>query len=209
MASRNKDSAIRLVKRVYGPRITGLGFAFIVVSSFLYQQEESVALWTLLIIWSLLWPHIAHITAKRAKDPFKNEVANLFIDAFMIGFWVPVMSFSFIPSIAILGMHLLSIMSVLGHRKTAAGFITEVVGIVISSLIVGVHIRFEANILQLTASIPMLLIYPLLVGFNAYSLSVKLAAKQSVLRRLSRTDGLTGLNNRAYWEEHLDYVFKL
>lgn len=209
MTSRTRNSSIRLIERVYAPRITGLGFAFVAVSSFLLQNESSSGLWALLIIWALIWPHIAFISAKNAKQPFKQEIINLFIDAFMIGFWVPVMSFSIIPSIAILGMHLLSIMSVLGLDMAVKGLFTELAGILVAVLIVGFDVNPDANTFQMIASIPMLLIYPLIVGYNAYHLSLKLAAKQSVLRKLSRTDGLTGLNNRMYWGEQLDHYFKL
>ncbi len=209
MTKRTRDSSIRLIERVYAPRITGLSFAFIAVSSFLLQKEPSLGLWVLLIIWTLIWPHIAFISAKKAKEPFKREMINLFIDAFMIGFWVPVMSFSIIPSIAILGMHLLSIMSVLGLANAVKGLLTELAGVLVAVLIVGLHINPEAHLYQILASIPMLIIYPLFVGYNAYNLSLKLAAKQSVLRKLSRTDGLTGLNNRMYWGEQLDHCFKL
>ena len=209
MTSRTRNSSIRLIERIYIPRITGLGFAFIAVSSFLLQKESSLGLWTLLITWALIWPHIAFILAKNSKEPFKQEVINLFINAFMVGFWVPVMSFSLIPSIAILGMHLLSIMSVLGLASAARGLLIELAGILVATLIVGFHFNLDANIYQLLASIPMLLIYPLFVGYNAYTLSLKLAAKQSILRKLSRTDGLTGLNNRMYWGEQLDHIFKL
>ncbi|MDX1572205.1 MAG: hypothetical protein R3200_17115, partial [Xanthomonadales bacterium] len=41
-------------------------------------------------------------------------------------------------------------------------------------------------------SLPMLVIYPLFVGFNAYWLSVKLSKKQKTLKKLSQIDGLTG-----------------
>jgi len=206
---RERKSSIRFIERVYWPRITGLGFAFIAVSAFLIQGNAPYWLWFLLVSWGLIWPHIAFIRAKKSKDPFKCEVQNLFIDAFMIGFWVPVMSFSLVPSIGIICMHLLSIISVLGLRKASLGLVVESLGILISVSILGFNVIPKAEIYMVLASLPMITIYPLIVGFNAYNLAIKLAAKQAVLRQLSRIDGLTGLNNRTYWIEQLDYSFML
>jgi diguanylate cyclase len=51
--------------------------------------------------------------------------------------------------------------------------------------------------MPILASIPLLVIYPLFVGYTANSLAVQLSTKQSELRKLSRTDGLTGLYNQS------------
>ncbi len=209
MNNRKKDSAIRLIERVYWPRISGLGLAFIAVSFFLVKNDAPSWLWILLTFWGLIWPHVAHYSAKRADKPFKHEIINLFVDAFMIGFWVPVMSFSIVPSISIVCMHLLSIVSVLGLRKMFLGFAVELLGIAFAVLIVGFHFELEMDQTLILASLPMITIYPLFVGLNAYSLAVKLGTKSAALAKLSRIDGLTGLNNRTYWEEQLKQVFKL
>ena len=209
MFTRKRKSSIRLIQRVYLPRITGLAFAAVCVATFLLANEASAWKWGLLILWGIMWPHIAHQKSMRSQNPLKSEVQNLALDAFMIGFWVPVMSFSFIPSIAIMGMHLLSIISVLGLGKASIGLLLELFGVLVGTLIVGFHVDLHADMYLIYASVPMLLVYPLFVGNNAYMLSLKLSAKQSVLRKLSRTDGLTGLNNRMYWEEQIDWAFKL
>ena len=209
MTERSRASALRLVGRVYWPRVTGLSFAFLAVSTFLYQREDALPYWVLLIAWGLIWPQVANQWAKRSADPLAFQIKFLFIDAFMIGFWVPLMSFNTIPTIAILSMHLLSIMSVMGLRTCLIGFLLEMIGIAVAVGLVGFNVQTESSTLQLLVSVPMLVLYPLFVGFNAYSLSLKLAAKQAVLRKLSITDGLTGLNNRRYWEEQVSKAFSL
>lgn len=208
MKKRARASSIRLIQRVYWPRIVGLGFSFIGVAPLLLLHQAPLWQWLLLITFSLIWPHIAHIWAMKSKNPLQIEMFNLFFDAFMLGFMVPLMHFSLIPSFAVIGMHLLSIVSVLGIRRAVYGLGVELAGLAVAGLIVGFNIDLETSIPHILSALPMIFVYPLFVAFNAYSLSLKLAAKQSILRTLSRTDGLTQLNNRMYWEELLIDAFK-
>lgn len=205
---RSRDSAIRLINRVYWPRIVGLAFAASAISAILATQTINAWLWGLLITYGFVWPHIAHVWAKKSKDPLSTESINLFIDALLLGFWLPVISFNFVPSFALLGMHLLSIISVLGFKKALLGFAVECLGILLGILVVGANFKLESDFYSIVVSLPMLFFYPLFVGNNAYQLSLKLTAKKVILQKLSRTDALTGLNNRMYLEEQLELLFK-
>ncbi len=209
MENRNKESAIRLVNRVFWPRQLGLLSGSIVIAVHLYRQNSSVWLWIGLVVWAFFWPSIARVWAMRSSNQFKAEIRNLYLDAFLIGFWVPVISFSLVPSIALLGMHLLSIISVLGFRSMMFGLVFELAGALLAVLIFGLNINVEADNLLILASIPMITMYPLLVGYNAFKLAHKLSAKQKVLRKLNRIDVLTGLYNRSYLDEQLERTFLL
>ena len=202
-------SAIRFVKRLYKPKIIGFLLCLIVISFTLYDRHLPVGFWVGLLFWCLLWPHLAFYLAIKSKSPIKREVTHLYIDAFIMGLWVPLMSFNFIPSIAITSMHILSLITVLGPRSAFIGFVIEILGIFISILIFDFEFNLESNMSQVFASIPILVIYPLLVGFTTHKLSINVAEKRAKLISLSRIDGLTGLNNRRYWENQLDRSFKL
>jgi len=208
LSVRDRASSLRLIGRVYWPRIIGLAIAALAVAVSMRDSQPSLWVWSLLFFFGFLWPHIAHYRAKKAHDPFSTEKVNLFIDAFFMGFWVPLISFNFVPSVAILGMHLLSIISVLGFRMTLLGFVIEGFGIAVGAAIVGINIHLESSFLSILISLPMLTFYPLFVGNMSYRLSYTLAAKKAQLERLSRTDALTGLNNRMYLEEQLAQLFK-
>jgi len=208
LSDRKHASSLRLIGRVYWPRIIGLAIAAIAIAVSL--RDTNPALWLLILLFSFgfIWPHVAHYWAKKSSEPFTSEKINLYIDAFFMGFWVPFISFNLVPSIAILGMHLLSIISVLGFRMTILGFVVECLGILVGCAIIGVNVQLDSNLLSVLISLPMLTFYPLFVGNMSYRLSYKLSAKKSQLERLSRTDALTGLNNRMYLEEQLEKLFK-
>jgi len=209
LSVRNRASSLRLIGRVYWPRIIGLAIATVAISVSLMDSHSPLWFWILLFSFGFLWPHLANYVAKKSSNPFRTEKINLYIDAFFMGFWVPFISFNFVPSIAILGMHLLSIISVLGFRMTVLGFVIECLGIAVSVAIVGLNVNLDSNFLSILISLPMLTFYPLLVGNMSYQLSYKLTAKKAQLEQLSRTDALTGLNNRMYLDEQLEQLFKL
>jgi len=205
----NTKSSISFVQSIYKPKVAGFLLAFLAISTSFYGTVSSKIVWGLLFFWIFIWPHLAYQWARHSKKPTKTEVRNLYIDAFIIGLWVPLMSFNFIPSLSILSMHLLSMITILGFRKSMLGLLTEFLGIAVATAFVDFNVNLDSQMYQILACIPVLVIYPLFVGFSTYKLSLAVSEKQRELVNLSRTDGLTGLNNRRYWENRLDKCFKL
>jgi len=208
MINRNRTSALTLTKIVFVPRVIGLAFVVLVIGAIFLQNEASIWSWILLLSFGFVWPHVAKFWAERTDNPFKTEQINLFIDAFFLGFLVPLISFNLVPSFAITGMHLLSVISVLGFKKALVAFIVECIGILAACTIMSTNVQLESDIYSILISFPVLIFYPLFIGNNNYQLYLKLSAKKKQLEKLSRTDALTGLNNRMYLEIQIEQVFK-
>jgi len=208
MVTISRTSALRLIDRFYWPRIISLAFVILAIGGIFLQKQMSIWPWFLLLLYGLIWPHIANFWAKRSKDPFKSEQINLFVDAFFMGFWVPLISFDFVPSIAVIVMGLLSVVSALGFKKMIFAFIIECIGVLVACLIFGINIQFQNNMYSTMISLPILCLYPLFVGNVSYQLSLNISDKKRQLKTLSRTDALTGLNNRRYLEDQLEQLFK-
>lgn len=62
-------------------------------------------------------------------------------------------------------------------------------------------LQLEPNLLILIATAPIMVVYPLSISRINFSLSRRLARQREELERTSHTDGLSGLNNRRFWEE--------
>lgn len=56
-----------------------------------------------------------------------------------------------------------------------------------------------ASIFDVWICLPLLIMYPIIVGFAFYGLASELKESKRLLRELSCTDPLTGLLNRRYW----------
>ncbi|MDQ0740731.1 diguanylate cyclase (GGDEF)-like protein [Pseudomonas sp. W4I3] len=61
---------------------------------------------------------------------------------------------------------------------------------------------------QLYACLPILMLYPLALGWICYRQAVTLARHKRELLALSRTDSLSGLLNHGAWKDHLEIEFQ-
>ncbi|EEP96334.1 Diguanylate cyclase [Yersinia aldovae ATCC 35236] len=65
----------------------------------------------------------------------------------------------------------------------------------------------ETTPTQVYACLPMIIIYPSLLGLVTYRTAKRLAESKEELLRISVRDGLTGLYNRRHWEHQLHNQF--
>jgi len=76
--------------------------SYILISTGLALHMASVGAatltWTLLLMHFLLLPHLLYWRAMRAPDPSSAELANLLIDALLIGVWIGALHFPLWPS---------------------------------------------------------------------------------------------------------------
>jgi diguanylate cyclase len=141
------------------------------------------------------------VLARRSSSPYRVEFRNLLVDSLMGGFWVPIMAFNLLPSITIISMLGMNNISIGGLNQLAKGFAAKLTGALCAMLLFGIDVHFASTTFNVLACLPMLFIYPLCIGMVNYRLSSKLGRQKTELKRLSRTDGLSQLHSRRYWEE--------
>lgn len=200
---------ISLVKRVYFPRVLGLGLGSLCVGAGLYQLPGSVPMWcwVLLVFNGFVWPHIAYVTAIRSATPYQYEQRNLLIDAVSGGFWVPTMGFNLLPSVLILTMLSMDNIAVGGWRLFLKGVLGHLIGGAIAWLLFDVAFLPASNLTTLLVCIPFLVTYPLLVGIVTYRLSIQLSEQKRESRRISEQDVMSGVYSRNHWENRLADMF--
>lgn len=187
-------------QRDYFPRGVGLALGAIAVGSVLYTSGAGWAWWVLLLLNAFAWPHIAYVLARRSADPERFEHANLMLDSVFVGVWVAVMQFNLLVSGLIAGMVWMDNMAVGAERFFLKGLAATALGVAVGILLVGPGWAPEPTLLQTVCSLPMLLIYPQLIGLWDNRITRRLNEKRRTLEKLSQLDGLSGLNNRQYWE---------
>ncbi len=202
------SNSTRLSKRVYFLRIMGLALGFLCAASVFYQKQMHLIVWLIIIINGFLWPHIAYYLAKESSNPHKAELRNFILDSFFGGFWIPFLDFNLFPSMTLAVMLGMNMISTGGFPFLLKGIVALLGGISIGILVYGFNFHPESNLIHIIFSLPLLTIYPLSIGMVIYKLSVVLNNTNNTLRVLNRTDGLTGINNRRYWEEKVDEEFK-
>ncbi|WP_049630334.1 diguanylate cyclase [Cellvibrio sp. pealriver] len=198
-----KDESVRglsFVKRVYPARTLGLGLGGVAVGTVLLAQDFPVFYWLLLLVNGLVWPHLAYVIACRSAIPFQAERRHLLLDSGSGGFWVVAMGFNPLVSTLILMMLWMNNIAAGGLRLFLKGLATTGIGLLVGLAAFGWHPDLTTGDWVVYASLPMLVAYPVAIGLITYNLAIQLHQQKELLKRLSRTDGLTGLYNRYYWE---------
>lgn len=188
-------------QRDYVPRVIGTGLGALAVGSVLYEAGAALGWWLLLALNGLAWPHLAYLLAMRSRAPSRCEHRNLSVDAIMAGLWVVVMDFNLLVSAVVVTMVWLDNMAVAGERFFLKGMATTAASMLLAGVVLGFDWRPEPSMLNVMLSLPMLLVYPLVIGLWTHRLARRLHGKRKDIERLSQLDGLSGVNNRQYWED--------
>ncbi|WP_110684843.1 diguanylate cyclase [Salinicola aestuarinus] len=201
---RRRQSGAKLARRLYLPRTLGLIVGGTCVAGTLHTLSTPLWIWISLGLEVALWSHIAYWRARRHESPYHAERQNLCVDSLLVGLWLAAMHFSVLPSVASATMVSLDNIAVGGLRLLAMGLGSMAVGALFGILMIRPEsIILDASPEVLFTSLPLVLIYPLAVGYVSYRQARQLVRQKRALRSLSRTDGLTGLLNRRIWRAQL------
>ncbi|MCD7039653.1 diguanylate cyclase [Pseudomonas sp. MAFF 311096] len=186
-------------KRMYGPRSIGTLLCGFIIVFTIHSSLSSFTL-VLLALNSLVWAHVAYRISIFSKEPFRAEKRNFLFDSFFCGFWIALMCLKPTPSATIFSMVAMNNIAIGGPKLLIKGIGLKVLGFFVAVCFFG--FTFETG----TASdmwlcLPLVIVYPVVLGFAFYKLAFELKESKSKLRSLSRTDPLTGLLNRGYWND--------
>ncbi|MES2821235.1 MAG: diguanylate cyclase [Pseudomonadota bacterium] len=197
------------IRRVWLTRALGLGVGSVAVAGVWWGRDTPIGLWALLAVYCYLWPLLAYRIALHAAKPFAVERRHVLFDSFMGGFLIAAIDFNLLPAVMLLSMLAMNNTAAGGARLVLPGLLCQLLGMGLFGVLLG--LRFDPQITQqiVYASLPMLVIHPMTVGLVLYRLAMQLGEHKKALRALSRTDALTGLLNRGYWSECLEWSFQL
>ncbi|KPW15526.1 diguanylate cyclase [Pseudomonas cannabina] len=198
---------LAFAKRIYAPRTLGVSVGFITVAVSLYYVNAAHWVWLLAVFNTLIWPHLAYQLAKRSHQPYQAEWRNLLLDSCTGGFWVAAMGFSVLPSVTLLAMMAMHNMAAAGPRLMLQGLCAQALGVLIGLALLNPVVDPHSNMTQIYACLPVLVVYPVFVGWLSHQVTLKLWEHRNILRKLSRTDSLTGLLNHGAWKDLLDLEF--
>lgn len=201
--SNTSSGGLGFVRRVYPARVLGLPLGALVAVSVLQLQATSTWTWAALAANALLWPHLAYWLALRSPNPAARERLHLLVDSAAGGVWVAAMGFSPLATALVLMMLWMNNIAAGGLRLFTYGLSTTALGLLGGLLVFGWQLQLTTPQSVIYAALPLLVAYPLLIGSITYRFAMQLHRQKELLKRLSRTDGLTGLFNRSYWEERV------
>lgn len=186
----------------------GLALGGVAIAGVLIYSGAGLAVWGALFASTIVWPHLALWLGSRSANPYRTELASLMVDSALGGAWIALMQFNLLPSVVILIMLTMDKMAIGGARLLARCTGALVLACAASAALNGFEVRPYTNMVQIIGSLPLLVFYPLVVGWTTYRLARRLREQNQILSEMSRTDGLSGLLNRRYWEEAVAAEFE-
>ena len=204
----NRGKGLSFARRIYLPRIIGLGVGFFCVGAALYPLNMPGWIWALLLFNGFAWPHLAYQISTRSAFPYQAERRNMLYDSLCGGFWAASFQFSPLATVTILSMMTMNNVAAGGQRLFMFGALAQLVGVLLGWSIFGFKFSLTMTQAQVWACLPMLTLYPLALGMVCYRLAIKLSQHKRALSALSRTDSLTGLLNHGAWKDLLHLKFQ-
>ena len=207
MSSR-REQGVAFVRRMYRPRMIGLALGGVAIAGVLIYNGAGLAMWGALLASTILWPHVGLWLGSRSANPYRTELVSLMIDSALGGAWIALMQFNLLPSVVILIMLTMDKMAIGGARFLARCTGALVLACAAAAALNGFQLRPYTNMVQIIGSLPLIVLYPLVVGWTTYRLARRLREQNQILSEMSRTDHLSGLLNRRYWEEAVAAEFE-
>lgn len=196
----NRDQGLRFARRMHAPRTLGLALGFLCVVAVLLEQGAPPWSLALLLLNGFVWPHAAYFIASRSADPYRAEIRNLLADSALGGAWIAAMQFNLVPSVMLFAMLAMDKLSVGGWRLFSRALALQAAACLVVAATTGFAFQPMATLTIIVACLPLMVAYPFAVGIVTYRLSHRVREQNRQLGTISRTDGLTGLLNRTYWE---------
>src|SRR5471032_3428572 len=203
-----RGKGLSFARRIYKPRIIGLGIGCISVIGALYPLAMPGWVWALLIFNGYAWAHVAYQLSTRSQFPYQAEQRNLLYDSLLGGFCAATTQFTPLTAVTILSMMTMNNVAAGGKRLFLHGIVAQLAGIGVSWLLFGIRFNSDVSLIQIYACLQMLTLYPIALGMVCYRLAIKLSEHKRALSALSRTDSLTGLLNHGAWKDLLHIKFQ-
>lgn len=208
-APRRHETGVRFVERVYPGRTIGLALGGIAIAAVFWENGAHPAAWLAIWVAALAWPHIAYGLGVNSADPYRTELRNLMIDSAIGGVFIALMQFNVLPSALVLVMLSMDKLAVGGVKFLLPCTATLAISCLAVALATGFPVKPHTTMIEIYGSLPLLLVYPLVVGFTSHRMARQLRYQNKQLEAMSSTDGLSQMLTRQAWERAAAEDFEL
>lgn len=200
-ASKRREYGLRFVRRVYPGRIVGLALGGIAIATVFWTERAPLPLWFALWTAALAWPHFAYGLGVNSADPYRTELRCLMVDSALGGMFIALMKFNLLPSALLVAMLSMDKLTVGGTRYLLPCTAALAGACLAVAAATGFQARPQTTMLEIYGSLPLLFVYPLVVGFTSYRMARQLRYQNKQLEAMSSADGLSHMPTRPAWEK--------
>lgn len=181
--ARDRPGPQRLVRTVYIARAWSFAYCFVGLGVLGYERSVGVATWGLLAITFLLYPHLAYLNARSARDPRRVEQANLLLDALLFGAWAAEFGFPLWITYALLSGTVLNNLVNRGAKGLLPSLAVFGLGAVLTGTLHGFEFRPATDALVTGIGFAGALGYACLVGTIVHRQTRRVVLAREELRR--------------------------
>lgn len=209
IADRSRTPALRFVDRVHRMRMLGTLLCAIPIASVLHESAAPGWTWPALLLNALLWPQIAWLLARRARDPAAVEFRSLIADAAAGGVWIAIIGVDLLPSVLLLTVLSADRFAAGGWRLLSRALPALAAGFVVTWLVLGRPYAPDTSLQTLLACLPLMFGYQFALSVVTWRLGRRIARQNRELERVTRTDSASDLPNRRHFDARTAHAFKL
>lgn len=193
-----------VVVRSHQLRTLGLGLGAVMVGGVLYRVDAPVWVWLLVALHGFAWPHIACRISRRSADPIALDRRFFMGDAALGGLFVAMMQFNLLPSVLLATAYGVGLITLYGVQLQVRCLLALVLACGITTVANGLAFAPTTDMLEILASLPLLVIFPITLGAATFALARRVRGQNRQLIQMSSIDNLSGLLNRNHWEDAVD-----
>src|SRR2546425_11413135 len=139
----------RFARRMYLPRVLGLGAGAACVGGGLWEIDAPLWAWLVLAANCFVWPHIAYRIARGSPDPYRAELHNLMFDSACGGAWVAAIGFNIVPSAGLVAMLAMDKAAVGGMRFLARCLGAQIAVAALVALVAGFQLHLQSDLVAI------------------------------------------------------------
>lgn len=178
-----------------------MGLGGLPIATVLVENASPLPYWLWWFATCYAWPWVALFLAKNSRDPYITERRNLTLDSFIAGSWVPLLHFNLLPSVMLLVITTADKISTGIKHLWLHSLPFIATGIVLGGLLTGFAFQPYSSMTVVLTALPIMSLHTLAVSYGTFRLVRKVSKQNRELRVISRTDFLTGMLNRGYWQQ--------
>jgi PAS domain S-box-containing protein len=191
----------RLVRTNHLVRSTAFAFMFVVTGIHLWERGYGAAVWLLLALQFLAYPHLVYLRARGAQEPRRIELANLDIDSVLLGVWSAALGWPAGIAYALFFGTTLNGAANRGAWGIARAGGLFALGALVAAVATGFRYEPTTSLAVLLLGVAGSLVYMMLVGVVVYRQNLRLRDARRAMARdvaeLRRRDEQLSISARA------------
>lgn len=195
-----RPKGLQFVARIHRMRMLGTLLCSLPIASVLIEQSAPVYSWVLLVLNALLWPQLALLAGRRARDPVASEFRALLMDSAFGGAWIAALAVSAAPAAVFATLLTADKIAAGGWRLVSRSTVALVAGFAVVWALLGFPFQPLSSARTSLACLPFMFIYTVALSMLTHRLGGRVRLQNRELHRLARMDPVMQVANRPHFE---------